>query len=113
MKNRSIIAFFWKYIKPYKWFYALILFAPFASSFYPFAYNYAIKLFLDAMAEYTNLSYGNILFPIGIFITAQFSLELVWRISEIAAWKAEPPVRRSIILSTYDYLQHHSYKYFQ
>ena len=113
MKNRSIIAFFWKYIKPYKWFYALMLFAPFASSFYPFAYNYAIKLFLDAMAEYTNLSYGNVLFPIGIFITAQFSLDLVWRVSEVAEWKAEPPVRRSIILSTYDYLQHHSYKYFQ
>lgn len=90
-----------------------MLFAPVASSFYPFAYNYAIKLFLDAMVEYETLSYQNILFPIGLFIATQFSLDLVWRISNVAEWKSEPYVRRSIILSSYDYVQHHSYKYFQ
>jgi len=113
LKDTSIIAFFWYHIKPYKWLYLVMLGAPIVGSFYPLAYNYAIKLFLDVMATHTSLTYRDILFPIFLFIGAQFIMELMWRLSAIAEWKAEPYVRRSILLKSYDYAQHHSYRFFQ
>jgi len=90
-----------------------MLMAPFISSFYPLAYNYAIKLFLDAMSSQDELIYQNIIFPIVLFLATQVTLDLVWRLSSIAEWKSEPYVRRSILLKSYDYVQHHSYTFFQ
>lgn len=113
MHHQTILGFFWHHIKPYKWFYLVMLLAPIISSFYPFAYNYAIKLFLDAMNTSVTLSYEHLLFPIALFLFAQIALDVVWRISNIAQWKSEPFVRRSIVLNSFDYVQHHSYQYFQ
>lgn len=113
MRNKSILSFFWQHIKPYKWLYLVMLSAPIIGSFYPFAYNYAIKLFLDTMATKNSVTYQDLLTPILIFIVAQLVLELIWRISNIAEWNSEPYVRRSILLKSYDYVQHHSYLFFQ
>lgn len=113
IKDLSILTFFWQHIKPYKWLYLVMMLAPLIGSFYPFAYNYAIKLFLDVMATHDSLTYQDVLFPIILFMGAQLVLELVWRVSNIAEWKAEPYVRRSILLKSYDYVQHHSYLFFQ
>lgn len=114
MPNRSILAFFWQHIRPYKWFYLVMLAAPAVASFYPFVYNYAIKLFLDTMDTHTvQLTYQTLLYPIVLFLSAQLILDVVWRISNIAEWKSEPYVRRSIIMQSYDYVQHHSYSFFQ
>jgi ATP-binding cassette subfamily B protein len=113
MQEKSISSFFWQHIKPYKWLYLVMLSAPLISSFYPFAYNYAIKLFLDVMATPSPLTYHDVLFPILLFMGAQVILDLAWRISNIAEWRAEPYVRRSILIKSYDYVQHHSYLFFQ
>lgn len=113
MHSQSIFLFFWHHIKPYKWWYLLMLMAPLVASFYPFCYNYAIKLFLDSMSEHSNLTYQHVLFPVILFIAAQLTLEIVWRISNFAEWKSEPFVRRSILLKSYDYVQNHSYLFFQ
>lgn len=113
MKNTSVLAFFWQHIKPYKWFYAVMLLGPIVSGFYPFLYNYAIKMFLDTMASNEVLTYQAILSPIVLFLTLQIILDIVWRVSSIAEWKAEPYVRQSILLKSYDYVQHHSYLFFQ
>jgi len=113
MHNQSIRTFLWHHIRPYKWLYAVMLMAPIITSFYPLAYNYALKLFLDAMSGADPIHYKSILFPIVLFITTQLSLDLVWRVSDMARWKAEPYVRRSILSESYDYVQHHSYAFFQ
>ncbi len=113
MTNKHILSFFWQHIKPYKWLYLVMLSAPMVSAFYPFAYNYAVKLFLDVMTQNTELTYKSIMFPIVLFLMTQFLLDFVWRISNIAEWKSEPHVRRSILLKSYDYVQHHSYTFFQ
>lgn len=113
MGYRDILSFFWKHIKPYKWYYALMLVAPIGSSFYPFAYNYAVKLFIDAMAGDATVGFNGLIKPIALFLFTQFMLDAVWRISNIAEWLSEPYVRRSILLKTYNYVQHHSYRYFQ
>ena len=71
MKSDSILAFFWQHIKPYKWYYLAMLSGPFVASFYPFAYNYSVKLFIDAMTENQEITYHIVIVPIIIFISIQ------------------------------------------
>ncbi|MGN6670261.1 MAG: ABC transporter ATP-binding protein [Candidatus Nucleicultricaceae bacterium] len=113
MGYKDILSFFWKHIKPYKWYYAVMLIAPVGGSFYPFAYNYSVKLFIDTMVGDATVGFGGLMKPIALFLFTQFMLDAVWRVSNIAEWLSEPYVRRSILLNTYDYVQHHSYRYFQ
>lgn len=113
MKNISIISFFWQHIKPYKWYYAGMLIAPVIGAIFPFAYHYAVKLFIDLMSVERSINYNDIIFPITIFILSQVVMEAAWRISNILEWIAEPQVRRSLLLKSYDYVQHHSYSFFQ
>lgn len=113
MKNKSIAAFFWHHIKPFKWLYLIMLCAPLFNSFHPFIYNLCVKLFLDLIESETNITHKTAMIPISLFLLNHIMLNTVWYISEIAEWKAEPKVRRSIILKSYDYIQHHSYKFFQ
>lgn len=114
MNNKLIFKFFIKHIKPYKWFYLLMLIPPICSSFYPFSYNYAIKLLLDIIGSSTaSTGYKEMLMPIVLFLGTNVSLDFIWRISHFAAWHSIPYVRRSILLHTYDYIQHHAYQFFQ
>ena len=113
MQNKSILSFLWPHIKPYKWYYAVMLMSPVIGSLYPFAYHYAIKLFVDIMAAENSISYSDIIFPVILLLCSQLIMELAWRIADILELKAEPNVRRSLLLKSYDYVQHHSYRFFQ
>lgn len=110
---RSIYAFLWSFIRPYKWHYAIMLVAPILAAFYDFANNYAIKLVVDAFSSEAEISYRALLFPITLFISAQILLDLLWRGADIAEWRSEPYVRKSILLYVYDYVQHNPYRFFQ
>ena len=88
MRNSTIFTFLWDHIRPYKWYYLVMVMAPAITSFYPFVYNYAIKLIIDIMANSSeNFSYNLILYPLIMFISAQLILDIVWRISEVAEWR--------------------------
>lgn len=113
MNLKKTFHFFWPHIKPYKWYYLIILLAPVFSSFYPFVYNYTVKILLDLMTSSSGLTYENIIPPVMLFIMAQVVYEGIWRLNNVAEWRSEPYVRSSILLSSYDYIQHHSYRYFQ
>ncbi|ARB91413.1 ABC transporter ATP-binding protein [Legionella longbeachae] len=105
--------FVWQVIKPYRWWYVLMLQAPVLTAFYIFANNYSFKLIVDAFSNETIISYHQLLFPILLFIIAQITLDIVWRISDFAEWKAEPYARQRLLASAYNYVQYHSYSYFQ
>ncbi|MCW8471889.1 ABC transporter ATP-binding protein/permease [Fluoribacter gormanii] len=105
--------FLWQVIKPYRWWYVLMFQAPVLTAVYIFANNYSFKLLVDAFSSETIASYHQLVFPITLFITAQIVLDVVWRISDYAEWKAEPFARQRLLSSAYDYVQHHSYNYFQ
>ena len=113
MKNSTLLSFFWQHIKPYKWLYLVMLLGPIFTSFFPFIYTYSIKLFLDILSTQNSFSYSDLWLPISIFLAARIGLPLVWRISDVAEWKAEPYVRRSILLQSYEVVQRHSYSFFQ
>ncbi|WP_115707360.1 ABC transporter ATP-binding protein [Legionella sainthelensi] len=105
--------FLWQVIKPYRWWYVLMLQAPLLTAFYIFANNYSFKLIVDAFSNETITSYYQLLFPILLFIIAQITLDVVWRISDFAEWKAEPYARQRLLAAAYNYVQYHSYSYFQ
>jgi len=109
----TIRAFLWGIVKPYRWWYALILQAPVVSAFYLFANNYSLKLLVDGFSIATDTGYTHLLYPIGLFIAAQIALESAWRLCNFAVWKTQPYVQRQLLLSVYDYVQYHSYTYFQ
>ncbi len=90
-----------------------MLLGPTIGSLQPLAYNYSIKLFLDVMTANAAFTYQDILYPIFLFVATQVVVSVVWTSGQIAELKAEPYVRRSILLQSYDYVTHHSYKFFQ
>jgi ATP-binding cassette subfamily B protein len=110
---KSIYDFLWPIIKPYRWWFVLMFQATLLTGFYFPMNNYAIKSIVDAFSEHDVLNYGQLIMPITVFILAQIGLDVSWRIHDIAAWHAEPYVHRAIILKSYDYIQQHSYSYFQ
>lgn len=105
--------FLWQVIKPYRWWYVLMFQATVLTAFYIFANNYSFKLLVDAFASESITSYDQLLFPISLFISAQIGLDVFWRISDFAEWKAEPHARQRLLSAAYDYVQYHSYNYFQ
>ncbi len=113
MHTKSVYSFLWSVIRPFKWHYVVMLMAPILGAFYDFANNYALKLVVDAFSGTADVTYQSLLWPISLFIGAQIMLDVLWRGADIAEWRAEPYVRRSILLKVYDYVQHHPYQFFQ
>ncbi|MFZ4077707.1 MAG: ABC transporter ATP-binding protein [Legionellaceae bacterium] len=110
---QTVWQFLWTIIKPYRWWYVLMMQAPLLTAFYVLANNYSLKLLVDAFSVGSGIEYASLIFPISLFIGAQIGLEVVWRLSNFAGWKAEPLVHRKLLLTAYDYVQYHSYRYFQ
>lgn len=105
--------FLWQMIKPYRWWYLLILQAPFFTAIYVFVNNYALKVLIDVFSDNTKIDWGHLSTPIILWIGGQILLDIIWRLSNFGEWKAEPYVRKRLLLSTYDYVQYHAYSFFQ
>src|SRR5690349_16196808 len=101
MHTKSVYSFLWSVIRPFKWHYLVMLMAPILGAFYDFANNYALKLVVDAFSGTAEVTYRSLLWPISLFIGAQIMLDVLWRGADIAEWRAEPYVRRSILLKVY------------
>ena len=111
--QNTIPKFLWSVIKPYKWWYMLMLQAPIIGSFYKVANSYAIKLVVDAFTASAIPEYSNLIYPITVFVGAILVMEAGWRVSHFAWMKSQPFVRASITAKAYDYIQNHSYIFFQ
>lgn len=113
MLYRNIYTFLWHFIKPYRWYYFVMLMPGIIGAFYDFANNYAIKMVVDTFSMPGEVTYQMLFWPIVIFVGAQVLLDIVWRIGDIAEWRSEPYVRQAILLNVYDHVQHNGYPFFQ
>jgi ATP-binding cassette subfamily B protein len=113
LPQNTIIKFLWSVIKPYKWWYLLMIQAPIIGSFYKVANSYAIKLVVDVFTSNELPEYSNLIYPITLFIGAILVMEAGWRASHFAWMKSQPFVRANITAKAYDYIQNHSYNFFQ
>ena len=68
--QNTIPQFFWSVIKPYKWWYLLMIQAPIIGSFYKVVNSYAIKLVVDDFTKITTPEYLDLAYPIFIYVGA-------------------------------------------
>ncbi len=112
-KSPTITSFLWQIIKPYKWWYLLMLQAPFSNAVYPLIYNYSIKLLIDLFTQSTQISPIAAFWPVSLFVLANILLETSWRIHNFAAWRSMPRIMQDVMNKVYKYVQDHSYNFFQ
>jgi ATP-binding cassette subfamily B protein len=111
-KYKNITSFLWSIIKPFKYHYTIQLVAPIYTGITDLIYFYCVKLFIDTIAK-SAFTYEELYYPLVIFFLTPIILNILWRIANILEWQAYPIVRKEILLKSYDYVQHHSYYFFQ
>ena len=112
-KNITITQFFYSIIKPYRWYYLLILQAPVIGALYVPVNNYAIKLLIDKITNNQQLSFELLTVPITLFCLASIILEIGWRIANFGDLKSQPKIEAEIINKSYEILLHYKFNFFQ
>ncbi len=87
--------------------------APIINSFYKVFSLWAVKLVVDAFMSENIPQYSDFIYPVSLFIGAILVMELGWRLSHFAWMKTQPFVRAEIVIRSYDYVQNHSFSFFQ
>jgi len=72
--------------------------------------SYALKLIVD---NGSNITKSTLIYPIAIFIGIALLQEVVCRAGQWAFIKSQPFIRGEIITKAYEYVQNHSYTFFQ
>jgi ATP-binding cassette subfamily B protein len=113
LSQNTIPQFLWSVIKPYKWWYLLMMQAPIIGAFFVPINNYALKLIIDHISSNQDFTINQIIFPITLFCSASILLEIVWRVANFADYKSQPQIEAGIIDKSYEMLLEHNYKFFQ
>jgi ATP-binding cassette subfamily B protein len=113
LSQNTIPKFLLQVIKPYKWWYLLMMQAPILNSFYKVFSMLAVAKVVDVFTATEIPQYSNFLYPITLFVGAILVMEFGWRLSHFAWMKTQPFVRADIVTKSYDYIQNHSFEFFQ
>ena len=109
----TVFQFFYPILRPYWWRYLLMFQAPVVGCIYALSSNYAIKLIVDAFTDTQVTTYTQVITPIAIYLGSLLALETSWRISQYNWMQSQPQIRAKILSKAYNYVQGHSYEYFQ
>ncbi len=109
----TIRQFFLEILKPYKWWVLLMLQAPIIGAFFVPVNNYALKLIVDQISQHQNFSLSLIIFPVILYCSMSIAIEIAWRLSNFADYKAMPKIEAEIINKSYESLLFHDYQFFQ
>jgi ATP-binding cassette subfamily B protein len=110
---KEIWKFLYPILKPYKWHYFVMFQIPMVAVAFNVLNSYAIKLIVDAGVGGEAGSRWSVAFPIAIFIGIATLQEVVCRSGQRAFNKSQPFIRGKIISKAYEYVQNHSYTFFQ
>ena len=114
MSNQiSLRKFFYQIIKPYKFWYFLMMLTPLVSALFIPVSNYALKLIIDILAVNQNFTISDIIFPVSIFCIAVFVSQMIWRVYNYGDYKSQPFIEANIINKAYAMLLEHNYQFFQ
>jgi ATP-binding cassette, subfamily B, bacterial len=75
--------------------------------------SYALKLIIDTSTNGKPVTKWEIIYPIAIFVGIALLQEIICRAGQWAFNKSQPFIRGEIISKTYEYVQNHSYAFFQ
>jgi ATP-binding cassette subfamily B protein len=109
---KEIWKYFWEEIKPYKWWYLLLLQTIITGPLYYVFYNYSIKLVLDVLTSNEAFEIAKLYTPFILYISTEIYINVVWRLSNLAGLNCIPQTENAITLKTYNYVINHSYKFF-
>ncbi len=113
---RTLVAFFWHFLRPYRRHFSIILFLGFLWAIETSLTPYVMKQIIDHISGYEG-DFRGALVLLSPFIAAYLGLNLMncisFRFREWLLLKSIPVLRRDIWSSLFDYLLHHSHRYFQ
>lgn len=109
---QTVSKFLWQSIKPYKWYYLIMIIAPIAGAFYKPIVFYTMKLMVDIISSPNGFNSSQLIKPVVIYLITDISLTMFWRVSNIACWRSEPYVKRSILLTALDKVLSFKYIFF-
>ncbi len=112
-QNNTINKFLLSVIKPYKWWYLLMLQAPIVVSFFIPLNNYALKLLIDNISNLATFDFSVVLYPFSIFCFACLANELCWRISNFADYHSQPKIEATIVENAFKIVINRQFLYFQ
>jgi ATP-binding cassette subfamily B protein len=114
MSNQiNLRKFFYQIIKPYKFWYFLMMLTPLVSALFIPVSNYSLKLIIDNLAVNQNFTISDIIFPVSIFCIAVFVSQMIWRVYNYGDYKSQPFIEANIINKAYAMLLEHNYQFFQ
>jgi ATP-binding cassette subfamily B protein len=114
MSNQiNLRKFFYQIIKPYKFWYFLMMLTPLVSALFVPVSNYSLKLIIDNLAVNQNFTISDIIFPITLFCIAVFLAQMIWRVYNYGDYKSQPFIEANIINKAYSMLLEHNYQFFQ
>lgn len=87
--------------------------APICLAIYPVLSNYAIKLLIDAFTTQDVVSFIGLLLPLSLFIGGEIFSDTAGRISDYAALKSQPYIRKKITLRCYNHISNYQFSFFQ
>ncbi len=108
-----MVTFLWESTKPYKWYLILVLQAPIIGAMFIPVNQYAIKLTIDTLAVNSVFTTQDLILPIVLFVGGHITLELLWRISDLAEYKSLPFIKANLLNNAYSRVTNHGYSFFQ
>ena len=112
-KINTPLSFLWSVIKPYKYHYMVMAFAPIAAGAYPVIYNYAVKLLIDLFTQSEQITFEKSWQPIALFVGAQALIDGAWRAHNYAQLKCMAYVMQNMMEKVCKHCFNLSYSFFQ
>jgi ATP-binding cassette subfamily B protein len=107
----------WKFLapilRPYKWHYFMMFQIPMVAVAFHVLNSYALKLIVDTSIHGQAVTKEELIYPVVIFIGIALLQEILCRAGQWAFNKSQPYIRGEIITKAYEYVQNHSYTFFQ
>ncbi|WP_287932272.1 ABC transporter ATP-binding protein [Achromobacter sp.] len=107
------LRFVWSAVAGFRRHHALMLLAPAWGALYIPVCYYAIKRIVDALADGRAPAWPTLAGPIALWLAADLSTGLLWRLSTFAAWRSEPWVRRGIVVAAVARILSYGHGFFQ
>lgn len=112
----TLPAFFWHFIRPYKGYFFVLLLLMCVWALAISTTPYFMKLIIDDVINYkgepANLL-ASVIWPVLGYILMYVGWDLIWRSYDYCMLRMMPHIREDIVNQMFNYIERHSYSYFQ
>lgn len=112
---KSLLAFFWHFIKRYWLIYLVFQLFCFGWTFDHTLWPYVLMLVIDTISNFTgdkSAMWSLLAYPITLGLGLWISVEITFRLGGFIAARLFPKIEADVRTEMFDYVQHHSYQYF-